>query len=147
MQQATSPYGIEGADASEVGLLAEVDRAASALFAPTGLLSDEALKDHVPVDILASAAENGDLFTARLDSGTAVGFALVSLRGGTLYLDQISVHPDHGQRGIGADLLTRVIDEAKRRKLRRVTLSTFRDLPWNGPFYAKHGFATAAAMA
>ncbi|MEH6743508.1 GNAT family N-acetyltransferase [Hyphomonas sp.] len=140
MQQATSPYGIEGADASEVGLLAEVDRAASALFVPTGLLSDEALKDHVPVDILASAAENGDLFTARLDSGTAIGFALVSLRGGTLYLDQISVHPDHGQRGIGADLLTRVIDEAKRRKLRRVTLSTFRDLPWNGPFYAKHGF-------
>lgn len=57
-----------------------------------------------------------------------------------LYLDQISVHPDQGQRGIGAALLTRVIDEAKRRKLRRVALSTFRDLPWNAPFYAKHGF-------
>ena len=140
MQQATSRYGIDDADASEVAVLAEVDRAASALFAPTGLLSAEALNDHVPVDILASAAETGDLFTARLETGDAIGFALVSLRGGTLYLDQISVHPDHGQRGIGASLLTRVVDEAKNRRLRRVTLSTFRDLPWNGPFYAKHGF-------
>ncbi|HAO34605.1 MULTISPECIES: GNAT family N-acetyltransferase [unclassified Hyphomonas] len=140
MQHASTRYGIDDADASEVGVLAEVDRAASALFAPTGLLSAEALKDHVPIDILASAAENGDLFTARLDTGAPVGFALVSLRGGMLYLDQISVHPDQGQRGIGAALLTRVIDEAKRRKLRRVALSTFRDLPWNAPFYAKHGF-------
>jgi GNAT superfamily N-acetyltransferase len=140
MQQATSRYGIEDASVSEVDVLVEVDRAASTLFEPTGLLSEEALNDHVPVEILASAAENGDLFTARLESGQPVGFALVSLRGGMLYLDQISVHPDHGKRGIGAALLTRVIDEAKRRKLRRVSLSTFRDLPWNGPFYAKHGF-------
>ena len=71
-------------------------------------------------------------------AGTEI--ALVSLRGGMLYLDQISVHPDQGQRGIGAALLTRVIDEAKRRKLRRVALSTFRDLPWNAPFYARLGF-------
>ena len=99
MQHASTRYGIDDADASEVGVLAEVDRAASALFAPTGLLSAEALKDHVPIDILASAAENGDLFTARLDTGAPVGFALVSLRGGMLYLDQISVHPDQGQRG------------------------------------------------
>lgn len=140
MQQASTAYGIDGATASDLATLIEVDRAASTLFAPTGLLSEEALADHVPLDVLAHAAGTGDLFTARAGSGIPVGFALVSLRGGTLYLDQISVHPDHGRQGLGAALLGRVVDEARTRKLRRVTLSTFRDLPWNGPFYARHGF-------
>jgi len=140
MQHATTAYGIDGANASDVDVLIEVDRAASTLFAPTGLLSEEALNDHVPAEVLSHAADTGDLFTARAAEGEPVGFALVSPRGGTLYLDQISVHPDHGRKGLGAALLGRVVDEAKKRKLRRITLSTFRDLPWNGPFYARHGF-------
>ena len=28
-----------------------------------------------------------------------------------------------------------------------VTLSTFRDVPWNGPFYRRHGFADLPAAA
>lgn len=140
MQRATSRYEIDDANPSEVDALVEIDCAAGKLFAPTGLLSEEALGDHVPAEVLVNAASNGDLFVARLESGAPVGFALVSVRGGTLYLDQISVHPDHGRRGIGGALLGRVVEEARRRKLRRVTLSTFRDVPWNGPFYARHGF-------
>ena len=37
-------------------------------------------------------------------------------------------------------LLIRVLTEAERRKLPHVSLSTFRDVPWNGPFYASMGF-------
>lgn len=140
MQQAVKGYDIALADADEVHALIEVDKAASSLFAPTGLLSEEALQDHVPADILTHATEHGDLFVARHFSDGPIGFALVSPRGGTLYLDQISVHPDYGRNGVGAALVTRVIDAAKERKIRRVTLSTFRDLPWNGPFYRKMGF-------
>ncbi|WP_370171693.1 MULTISPECIES: GNAT family N-acetyltransferase [Hyphomonas] len=140
MQQAITAYGIDDARASDVDALIDVDCAASTLFAPTGLLSEEALSDHVPAEVLTHAADTGDLFTIRAAEGEPVGFALVSPRGGTLYLDQISVHPDHGRKGLGAALLGRVVDEAKRRKIRRITLSTFRDLPWNGPFYARHGF-------
>ena len=29
---------------------------------------------------------------------------------------------------------------AKKTGYPAVTLSTFRDVPWNGPFYARHGF-------
>ncbi|MAN46655.1 MAG: GNAT family N-acetyltransferase [Hyphomonas sp.] len=140
MQRALAEYTIGTAFTTDVESLIVIDCAAGQLFAPTGLLSEEALQDHVPGEILHAAAESGDLFAARLPDETPVGFALVSLRGGTLYLDQLSVHPDYGQRGIGAALLNHVVAEARRRKLRRVTLSTFRDLPWNGPFYAKHGF-------
>lgn len=133
-------YAITPASPDEVNILVNIDRATSRLFAPTGLLSEEALNDHVPASVLANAIETGNVFTARIADYGPVGFALVSLRGGILYLDQISVHPDQGRQGIGASLLIHVIDEARRRKLRRVTLSTFRDLPWNGPFYRKHGF-------
>lgn len=140
MQQAVKGYDIAAAGADEVDVLIAIDKAASSLFAPTGLLSEEALNDHVPADVLSQASEDGDLFVARHFQDGPIGFALVSRRGGTLYLDQISVHPDYGRNGVGAALVTRVIDEAKARKIRRVTLSTFRDLPWNGPFYRKMGF-------
>ena len=46
-------------------------------------------------------------------------------------LDASGVKLDQGQ-------LARV--EAEHRKLPHVSLSTFRDLPWNGPFYASMGF-------
>lgn len=140
MRQAIKVYDIAGAAADEVERLIAIDRAASMLFASTGLLSREALEDHVPGDVLADALLSDDLFVARNADGAPIGFALVSPRGGTLYLDQISVHPDYGRKGVGAMLVTRVIDEARRRKVRRVTLSTFRDVPWNGPFYRKMGF-------
>lgn len=140
MQRAVKGYDISAAKRSEVDALIEIDKAASTLFAPTGLLSEEALEDHVPADVLVHAAEIEDLFVARHFKDGPIGFALVSPRGGTLYLDQISVHPDHGRQGVGAALVRRVIAEARARKIRRVTLSTFRDLPWNGPFYRKMGF-------
>ena len=146
MQQAITAYGIDDARASDVDALIDVDCAASTLFAPTGLLSEEALSDHVPAEVLTHAADTGDLFTVRAAEGEPVGSALVSPRGGTLYLDQISVHPDHGRKGLGAALLGRVVDEAKKRKIRRITLSTFRDLPWNGPSMPATAFARSSAM-
>jgi hypothetical protein len=37
-------------------------------------------------------------------------------------------------------LLTRICAWAKAQGFAAVTLSTFHDMPWNGPFYRKHGF-------
>ena len=39
-----------------------------------------------------------------------------------------------------ADLLRQVFLVAKQRRLKLVTLSTFREVPWNAPFYRKMGF-------
>ncbi|MDP1554166.1 MAG: GNAT family N-acetyltransferase, partial [Hyphomonas sp.] len=52
----------------------------------------------------------------------------------------VSVHPEHGRRGLGAALIRRVFQDAADRGLKTVTLSTFRDLPWNAPFYRTLGF-------
>lgn len=43
-------------------------------------------------------------------------------------------------RGLGARLLEEVCAWAESRGYLAVTLSTFRDVPWNGRFYRKRGF-------
>ncbi len=133
-------YSIATAELDDIPAIISVDKAASTLFAPTGLLPQEALDDHVPAAVLEAEIPLKNVLVARNAHGWTVGFALVRPRGRGLYLDQISVHPDHGQKGLGRTLVIRVLTEAEHRRLPYVTLSTFRDLPWNGPFYASLGF-------
>ena len=60
--------------------------------------------------------------------------------GAHAHLEQLAVHPDHGRRGIGTALVEAVCAEAAARGFDRVTLRTFADIAWNGPFYARLGF-------
>lgn len=69
-----------------------------------------------------------------------VGFALVSFHGDDLHLDELDVASSHGGRGVGRALLNAVIELARERACRRVTLTTFRDIPFNAPFYSRVGF-------
>ncbi len=137
-------YVINKAVAADVPAMIAADRAASVLFEPTGLLEPSALHDTVPADVFKHALPLGHVHVARNESKTPIGFTLTSERSGTLYLDQISVDPTYGKQGIGRALLIRVIQDAEDRSLPNVTLSTFRDLPWNGPFYASMGFKEIA---
>ena len=43
-------------------------------------------------------------------------------------------------KGIGRQLIARAADHARKVGLTSLTLTTFRDVPWNAPFYAKLGF-------
>ena len=43
--------------------------------------------------------------------------------------------------GIGRMLLERVIESARQMGYPAVTLTTFREVPWNAPFYTRLGFA------
>jgi GNAT superfamily N-acetyltransferase len=127
------------ASIGELEALIRIDLAAGQLFAPTGLLSAEQLVDHVPRSVLAEAIEAGHLLVVR-EGDRPAGFAMVSKRDGSLYLDQISVDPGHGRKGLGRALIAGVVKLARREKSKRVTLSTFRHVAWNGPFYRRLGF-------
>ncbi len=56
------------------------------------------------------------------------------------HLEQLSVHPDHARRGIGRALLRAGLEWAGANGYDELTLVTYRDVPWNGPFYASEGF-------
>lgn len=69
-----------------------------------------------------------------------VGFAHLLDADGLAHLEQVSVHPDHGRRGLGRALVEASLTEARDRGYSRVTLRTYAELPWNAPFYASCGF-------
>jgi GNAT superfamily N-acetyltransferase len=76
-----------------------------------------------------------------LVSGTPpVGFACVDIVDGLAHLWQLAVHPSSGRRGIGIALVEAVCAWASANGYPAVTLTTFRDVPWNGPFYTRLGF-------
>jgi len=73
--------------------------------------------------------------------GQVVGFAHVTDQDGHAHLEQLSVLPEHGRRGIGGALVHAAMEEARWAGYDDMSLCTYRDVPWNGPFYASLGFA------
>ena len=69
-----------------------------------------------------------------------VGYCFVRLIETSPHIEEVSVHPEHGRRGLGRRLIDAALDWARVAGHRRITLTTFRDLPWNGPFYERVGF-------
>ncbi len=86
------------------------------------------------------AGEPGILLVAVDDDGTVVGFSHVLDLDGHWHLEQIAVAPAHGRRGTGGALLEATHDELAGRGASEVTLRTYADVPWNAPFYARHGY-------
>lgn len=72
-----------------------------------------------------------------------VGFVHVLEVDGHAHLEQLSVLPEFGRRGIGRRLVDAARTEARNRGHRRITLRTYRDVPWNAPFYASCGFVVS----
>jgi GNAT superfamily N-acetyltransferase len=69
-----------------------------------------------------------------------VGFARIDLLAGGAHLEQLAVHPDHGRRGLGRALVRAACAWSAAAGYDQITLATYRDVPWNGPFYASEGF-------
>ena len=101
----------------------------------------EMIADHQPTTIedLAAARVSGLLWVGAPDHDL-VGFALADEIDGNLHLDELAVDPGFARQGLGSALVETVCAEAKVRGCPWVTLRTFADIPWNGPFYLKLGF-------
>jgi GNAT superfamily N-acetyltransferase len=69
-----------------------------------------------------------------------VGYLVARMVDGNAHLEQVSVHPSSGRRGIGAALVDHLAAWARARSLPAVTLTTYTDVAWNGPYYERLGF-------
>ena len=67
-------------------------------------------------------------------------FALCVVAADALHLQELDVAPEAARQGLGARLIEHVRQEAKRLGLPAVTLTTFAEVPWNGPYYERLGF-------
>ncbi len=108
-----------------------VEEAADALFRERGVLD---------LPAAASAAERARAWRVLVVGQPVVGFAVLERVDGDVHLEQLSVHPSAMRQGLGAALLSASVDEARAAGARRVTLLTYADVPWNAPWYARHGW-------
>jgi len=122
----------------ELEVLREIERAAGSLFADAGL-AEVAAHEPTSVEELTTYAEGGRAWVVA-EGDHPVGYALIDVVDGGAHLEQLSVHPDFGRRGLGASLLAHVCEWSRRKGFEAVTLTTFEHLAWNAPFYARHGF-------
>ena len=122
----------------ELESLRAIERAAGTLFAQVGL-DDVAADEPETIEALGAYLAAGRIWVICLDD-MAVGYGVVDIVDGAAHLEQMSVDPRYGRRGLGAALLTYVCEWARHKPFEAVTLTTFRHLPWNAPFYAKQGF-------
>lgn len=134
-----SEVTIRAARPDELPLLIEIERAAGASFRSLGM---DAVADHDPgsAEQLVPYAEAGRVFVAVTVTDRPVGHLLLDVVDGAAHVDQLSVHPDHARRGIGRALIERAESWARDRGIPALTLTTYVEVPWNGPYYERLGF-------
>ena len=131
-------YTIIEARPDDLPLLPAIELAAARVLA--GHAPESVLTTTTDHEVLKEAQRNGRLWVALADD-VPVGFAHVAVIEPTgAHLEEIDVHPEHSRRGLGRRLVLAVCAWAATAGHREVTLTTFRDLPWNMPFYARLGF-------
>lgn len=128
---------IRSALPSEIEVVRDVERASAQRF--LGLMDALAADEPSPASVLAARIETGGLLVA-VTQGTLAAFAMFRPVGDSLYIEQIDVLPAFERRRIGAGLIDAVAQRARAEGLSRLTLSTFRDVPWNAPYYRRLGF-------
>jgi predicted N-acetyltransferase YhbS len=116
----------------------DVERASGSLFAAIGM-DAVANDDPLPSTTLARYCAAGRAWVAA-DGERVAGYILVDIVDGHAHIEQVSVHPEFGRRGIGRALVEIVVVWARGQGMPSVTLLTFREVPWNAPYYARLGF-------
>lgn len=137
---------IRPATAAELPLLQDVERSAGASFRALGM--PEIADDDPPaLDLLERYREAGHAWVAEDSAGGEVSL-LAYLVGepvdGAFHIEQVSVHRSAARRGVGRTLIAYVADRARDQGPAGLTLTTFREVPWNAPYYERIGFRVLA---
>ena len=132
-------YQIRLARENELDRLNTIEEAASKLFANTKFAL-EVDQDTLSIDFLREQQAKDLVWVAVDNQDNPVGFAVVMVMGDRIHLHELSIDPKHGRKGLGTRLIETITQFAKSSGFTGVTLSTFRDIPWNAPFYKQREF-------
>lgn len=128
--------------AHDVPAIQAIELDAGARFRAAGL---DAVADDPPppADLLLAHIALGTAWVATVPGGdedVPVGYAIASVVDGEGHLDQVSVLGRAEGGGVGTALVRRVLAWSAAADHPAVTLTTFRDISWNGPWYGRLGF-------
>ncbi|MDR6986873.1 GNAT superfamily N-acetyltransferase [Paenarthrobacter nitroguajacolicus] len=127
------------AHADDLLIMQDIERAAGQAFRALGmdLVADD---EPLTVDQLHGYAVAGRAWVYVDGLDYPVAYLLADIVDGAGHVEQVSVHPDYAHQGLGRELLHAARVWTRGHGMQRQTLSTFRDVPWNAPYYRRLGF-------
>lgn len=138
-------WSLRLARAADAEQMPQIEAAAAALFANDPDLADLDPADGWTPDELRRLIAKGHCLVSHIGADMA-GFLASEPFGRELHIWEMDVHPRFQRRGMGAGLLRACEIDARNAGFRALTLTTFRDLPWNAPFYARLGFEEVVSL-
>lgn len=122
----------------DIDAIQSVERAAGEMFRQLGM---DTVADDEPLSpaTLREFIDGRRAWVVERDNEIA-GYVLVDVVDGCGHIEQVSVDSRHAHQRIGAYLIEHVAEWAANRELGCLTLTTFRGVPWNGPYYLQRGF-------
>nr|WP_276553561.1 GNAT family N-acetyltransferase [Shinella kummerowiae] len=126
----------------EVETLRQIERSAAQSFRLIEALSWLAVGDVQSAERHHELLAQGTNWAAVSEDDAPVGFLSAEVVGQDLHIWEISVDHLHQGFGIGRKLIQHALDHAATHGLDAVTLTTFRTIPWNCPYYERLGFRT-----
>ncbi|WP_345383752.1 GNAT family N-acetyltransferase [Pseudonocardia yuanmonensis] len=129
---------MRAAGPADVEALRELERAAGAPFRSLGM--DAIADDEPPTAAELLGPVRAGAVRVVDQEGRIAAYLLAEPLDGALHVEQVSVHPDHARRRLGRALLEDAAATARRAELPALTLTTFVEVPWNGPYYLRCGF-------
>jgi ribosomal protein S18 acetylase RimI-like enzyme len=144
LQSSAPEFSIRGARSTDIPLLEYIERSAAQLFRTVNL---ESLLDGPTVDpsLLAFMAISNNLWVAVNRWDQPIGFAGGQNIAGNFHIVEISVAQEFQGKGVGKALMATMLDQVRADGYRSITLTTYRYLPWNGPWYSRMGFVEVRA--
>ncbi|WP_067702777.1 GNAT family N-acetyltransferase [Nocardia jejuensis] len=130
---------IRAARPDDLPILQGIENATGEPFRDIGMIE---IADDAPpsLEVLEEHRRDGRAWVAVDDSDTPVAYLISEVVDDTEHIAQVSVHPAVARRGIGRDLIDHLSEHARATGLPALTLTTFTEVPWNAPYYARLGF-------
>jgi GNAT superfamily N-acetyltransferase len=125
--------------------LPAIERSAGEAFRAIPELAWIADDDTMPVERHRELITERTSWVATDHLDRPIAFLSAQIHGDALHIWEFAVRRDRQGSGIGRAMLETAIGDARTRGLRAVTLTTFRDVGWNAPFYVRLGFQTLDA--
>ena len=140
-----SGWSLRLARPEDAEALPDIEIAAGTLFQTLPELAGIAGTQAISAERHRKLIRKGHCLTA-FQGERAIGFIATEPFRRELHVWEMSVHPDAQRQGIGAGLMRACLIDARNSGFKAVTLTTFRDVEWNGPFYARLGFQEVTAL-
>lgn len=130
------------AEARDAPFLPAVERSAAQLFSQTPDLAWLANGSVQSVEQHLELIKGGVAWVAVDHEDVPIGFLNGNLINQNLHICEVSVESNHQGKGIGRGLMEAARQWAVHCGCSSITLTTFRNVPWNEGFYKSLGFTT-----